>query len=124
MSPFYPVPLNMMLAEFLYLTVLPKKTLSVIILMQKIQLNSYKKRVIGTLRKDVFNLRLIFCSKHAGDLMNEYLPYYNKCRSHLTLKRDSQEGCDIYYKPSEKSRLKSVSVCGGLVYHYAWESMI
>lgn len=85
--------------------------------------NPVAERVIRTFREDVFNRILIFNSRHAETLMEEYLPYYNQNRTHLTLNKDSPEGREIEAKPAPDARIVGVPVLGGLLHHYRWQKV-
>lgn len=48
-------------------------------------------------------------------LMEEYLPYYNQYRTHLTLNKDSPEERKIQAKPHKGALVVGVPVFGGLL---------
>ena len=84
--------------------------------------NPVAERVIRTIREDVMDRTLIFGSRQACDLLEEYMAYYNGFRTHLTLCGDSPDGRPVDARPSNDAVLVTVPACDGLVNHYRWQA--
>ncbi len=54
--------------------------------------NAYAERVIGTLRRELFDHVIVFNERHLKRLMSSYLDYYHPWRTHQSLDRDAPDG--------------------------------
>ena len=57
--------------------------------------NPYAERVIGSIRRECLNHFIIFNENHLLKIMDEYAEYYNNCRTHLYLEKNSPLPRDI-----------------------------
>jgi transposase InsO family protein len=51
--------------------------------------NGLAERLIGSIRRDCLDHVVIFGEQHLRHLLNSYQEYYNKSRTHLSLKKDA-----------------------------------
>ena len=54
--------------------------------------NAYVERVIGTLRRELFDHVIVFNERHLNRLMSSYLDYYHPWRTHQFLDSDAPDG--------------------------------
>ncbi|MCA9499516.1 MAG: integrase core domain-containing protein [Nitrospira sp.] len=54
--------------------------------------NPYVERLIGSVRRECIDHLIIFDEHHLHRVLRNYLAYYHKCRTHLSLKKDAPEG--------------------------------
>ena len=54
--------------------------------------NAYVERVIGTLRRELFDHVIVLNERHLKRLMSSYLDYYHPWRTHQTLDGDAPDG--------------------------------
>ncbi len=57
--------------------------------------NAYVERVIGTLRRELFDHVIVRNERHLKRLMSSYLDYYHPWRTHQSLDRDAPDGRPI-----------------------------
>jgi transposase InsO family protein len=78
--------------------------------------NPYCERIIGTLRREVFDHVIVLNEAHALRLLKEYAAYYNGSRTHLGLEKDSPESRAI--ERESAGPVQSEEVLGGLHHRY------
>ena len=78
--------------------------------------NPFCKRVIGTLRRECLDHMIILNEKHLYNILHEYIfEYYNVCRTHMSLGKDSPE-----HRPVQKyGKIKAKPILGGLHHIYS-----
>ncbi len=54
--------------------------------------NAYVERLIGTLRRELFDHVIVLNERHLKRLMSSYLEYYHPWRTHQSLDRDAPDG--------------------------------
>ncbi len=54
--------------------------------------NAYVERVIGTLRRELFDHVIVLNERHVKRLMSSYLDYYHPWRTHQSLNSDAPDG--------------------------------
>ena len=54
--------------------------------------NAYVERVIGTLRRELFDHVIVLSEWHLKRLMSSYLDYYHPWRTHQSLNSDAPDG--------------------------------
>ena len=57
--------------------------------------NAYVERVIGTLRRELFDHVIVLNERHLKRLMSSYLDYYHPWRTHQSLDKDAPDGRPI-----------------------------
>ena len=78
--------------------------------------NPYVGRLIGTLRRECLDQVIILNSGHLRRTITEYLRYYHRWRTHLSLAMDAPESRAI--QRSDAGRVVEYSDVGGLHHHY------
>ena len=78
--------------------------------------NPYCERVVGSIRRDGLDHFIIVNEKHLLKILDEYVEYYNDCRTHLSLKKNSPIPGNIE-KPA-KGRVIAIPKVGGLHHLY------
>jgi putative transposase len=77
----------------------------------------YVERVIGSIRRDLFDHVIVLGEDHARRLLREYVRYYNESRTHLALDKDTpvhRERQTI----AVGDRVVGIPVLGGLHHRY------
>ena len=54
--------------------------------------NGYAERLIGSIRREYLDHVVVFGERHLANLLRSYQKYYNECRTHLSLGKDSPLG--------------------------------
>ena len=78
--------------------------------------NPYCERVIGSIRRECLNHCIILSENHLCRILKDYMDYYNNCRTHLSLDRNSPSLRDI--EPPSKGKVISIPQVGGLHHVY------
>jgi hypothetical protein len=78
--------------------------------------NPYCERVIGSIRRECLDHMIILSENHLCRILKDYMDYYNNCRTHLSLDRNSPSLRDI--KPPSKGKVISIPQVGGLHHVY------
>jgi len=78
--------------------------------------NPYCERVIGSIRRECFDHVIVLGEKHLLRIMREYVSYYNECRTHLSLGKDSPTSRTIEFRSSGK--IVAIPKVGGLHHLY------
>jgi putative transposase len=78
--------------------------------------NPYCERVIGNIRRDLLDHVIVLNDQHLMRLLKDYVSYYHRFRTHLSLEMD----CAIprAIQPSETGPVISIPEVGGLHHHY------
>jgi transposase InsO family protein len=78
--------------------------------------NAYVERVIGTLRRELFDHVIVFNERHLKRLMSSYLDYYHPWRTHQSLDRDTPDGRPVL--AAEPGNVVELSAVQGLHHVY------
>jgi putative transposase len=78
--------------------------------------NPYAERVIGSIRRECLKHLIIFNEKHLLKILDEYVKYYNNCRTHLSLNKNSPIPREVE-KP-EQDKVTAMPKVGGLRHLY------
>jgi putative transposase len=78
--------------------------------------NPYCERVIGSIRRECLDHFIILSGNHLCRILKDYMDYYNNCRTHLSLDRNSPSLRDI--EPPSKGKVISIPHTGGLHHLY------
>lgn len=78
--------------------------------------NPYCERVIGSIRRECLDHFIIPNENHLCRILKDYMDYYNNCRTHLSLDRNSPSLRDI--EPPSKGKVISIPQVGGLHHVY------
>jgi len=78
--------------------------------------NPYCERVIGSIRRECLDHCIILSENHLYRILKDYMDYYNNCRTHLSLKKNSPAPRNVE-KP-EEGKVVSIPKVGGLHHLY------
>jgi len=78
--------------------------------------NPYCERVIGSIRRECLDHCIFLSEDHLCRILKDYMDYYNNCRTHLSLDRNSPSLRDI--EPLSKGKVISIPQAGGLHHVY------
>ena len=78
--------------------------------------NPYCERVIGSIRRDMLDHVIVLNERHLKRLLTEYVSYYYRFRTHLSLDMDCPEPRAV--EPPETGVVIAVPELGGLHHHY------
>ena len=79
--------------------------------------NPIAERIIGTLRRECLNHVIVSNERHLRRLLKEYVDYYHRSRTHLSLDKDPPEPRDIESRTN--GNVVSFPVLGGLHHRYS-----
>jgi len=77
--------------------------------------NPYCERVIATLRRECTDHVIVLSQRHLRRILRDYLDYYHRFRTHLSLEKDAPAGRDVEPGAGEVIALPTV---GGLHHRY------
>ena len=78
--------------------------------------NPYVERLIGTLRRECLDHVVVLNETHLRRLLRQYLIYYHRARTHLSLDKDAPEPRLV--ERLEQSRIVETPMVGGLHHRY------
>jgi putative transposase len=78
--------------------------------------NPYVERLIGTLRRELFNHVIVLNEAHLRRLLTEYLAYYHEARTHQGLEENAPRPREI--EPPERGPVLGTPHVGGLHHGY------
>ena len=78
--------------------------------------NPYVERVIGTLRRECLDHMVVFNDTHLCRLLRDYLIYYHRARTHLSLDKDAPEPRLVEHP--DQGRIVEIPMVGGLHHRY------
>ena len=78
--------------------------------------NPYVERVIGSIRRECLDYVIIVNERHLRRVLNEYLDYYHRDRTHLGLEKDCPEPREV--EPPGRGKIRRRSILGGLHHRY------
>ena len=78
--------------------------------------NPYAERVIGSIRRECLDHFIVLGERHLMRVLTEYAEYYNNCRTHLSLKKNSPNPRNI--EKAEKGEVVPIPKVGGLHHLY------
>ncbi len=79
--------------------------------------NPYCERIIGSIRRDCLDHVIIFDEAHLRRILESYLDYYHRCRTHLSLDKDCPDPRST--DPPENGNVVAIPQVGGLHNLYA-----
>jgi putative transposase len=77
--------------------------------------NPYVERVIGSLRRECLNHLIVLNETHLRRIVQAYLAYYHRTRTHLALKKDAPDGRP---SPAAFGTIVATPEVGGLHHRY------
>jgi len=78
--------------------------------------NPYAERLIGSIRRECLDQVMVFSEGHLRRLLANYLRYYHRWRTHLSLAMDCPEPRPV--SPPERGSVVAFPEVGGLHHHY------
>ena len=78
--------------------------------------NPYVERLIGTLRRECLDHVVVLNETHLRRLLSQYLIYYHRARTHLSLDKDAPEPRLV--ERLEQARIVETPMVGGLHHRY------
>jgi putative transposase len=78
--------------------------------------NPYVERLIGTLRRECLDHVVVLNEVHLRHLLRDYLAYYHRARTHLSLEKDSPEPRPV--ERLDQGRIVETPMVGGLHHRY------
>jgi transposase InsO family protein len=77
--------------------------------------NGYVERVIGSIRRECLDHIIVTGEQKLRRIMQSYVDYYNRARTHLALRKDAPSGRRV----ERRGGIRSAPVLGGLHHRYA-----
>jgi len=84
--------------------------------------NPYVERVIGSIRRECLNHTIIIGERHLRRVVANYVRYYNRARTHLSLEKDSPDPRPVHNM--RRGRIVWRRHCGGLHHEYRREAAL
>ncbi len=81
------------------------------------KMNGHVERLVGSLRRELFDHVIVLNEAHATRLLREFQAWYNEDRPHLALAKDAPEHRPV--EPPEMGEVISLPRLGGLHHRYA-----
>jgi transposase InsO family protein len=78
--------------------------------------NPYVERLIGTLRRECLDHIVVLNETHLRRLLSQYLIYYHRARTHLSLDKDAPEPRLVEH--SDQGVIVQIPMVGGLHHRY------
>jgi putative transposase len=75
------------------------------------------ERLIGTLRRECLDHMVVLNETHLRRLLRDYLAYYHRCRTHLSLDKDCPEPRAV--QRPDLGRIVETPLVGGLHHRYS-----
>jgi transposase InsO family protein len=79
--------------------------------------NPYVERLIGTLRRECLDHVVVLNETHLRRLLRDYLPYYHRCRTHLSLEKDAPAPRPV--ERPDQGEVIEMPMVGGLHHRYS-----
>jgi transposase InsO family protein len=79
--------------------------------------NGYVERLIGSIRRDLFDHVIVLGERHLHRLLGDYLAYYHHDRTHLGLDKDAPIHRDVE-PPDRGAKIVALPRVGGLHHRY------
>ena len=76
--------------------------------------NGYVERVIGSIRRECLDHVIVLNESHLRSVLDDYISYYNKYRTHLGINKDSPEGRPV----QATGRIDKILMVNGLHNYY------
>ena len=78
--------------------------------------NPYVERIIGSIRRECLDHVIVLNERHLKRVISNYLDYYHRWRTHLSLEMDAPDPRSI--QGPERGRIVEFPEVGGLHHHY------
>jgi putative transposase len=81
------------------------------------RMNCFVERLIGTIRRELFDHVIVSSERHARRLLREFQVWYKEDRTHLALEKDAPDHRPV--EPPEMGEVISLNRLGGLHHRYS-----
>jgi len=81
--------------------------------------NAFAERLIGSIRHECLDHMIVLNEEHLRSILCEYLDYYHRDRTHLSLGKDTPLGRTVERRP-ESGKVVALARLGGLHHRYEW----
>ena len=81
------------------------------------KMNCYAERLIGTIRRELFDHVIVASERHARRLLRDFQVWYNEDRLHFALEKDAPDYRPV--EPPEMGEVISLTRLGGLHHRYS-----
>jgi putative transposase len=78
--------------------------------------NPFAERLIGSIRRECLNHVLVLSERHLRNILIEYVSYYHRTRTHLSLAKDAPDGRPV--EPPAMGKVMPICEVGGLHHRY------
>ncbi len=78
--------------------------------------NPYVERLIGSVRRECLNHVIVLNERHLRRILDSYIDYYHRSRTHLSLGKDPPEGRSVH--PGGGGKIVAFPQVGGLHHRY------
>ena len=78
--------------------------------------NGYVERLIGSIRRECLDHVIVLGERHLRRILQSYLAYYQRSRTHLSLAKDAPDERPI--QPPEMGEVIEIAEVGGLHHRY------
>ena len=78
--------------------------------------NPFAERVIGSIRRDCLDHVIVLNERHLRRILREYFGYYHRCRTHLSLSKDSPKPRTV--EPPDLGKVTAFTFVGGPHHRY------
>ena len=75
------------------------------------------ERLIGTLRRECLDQVIVWNETHLRRLLRDYLTYYHRCRTHLSLEKEAPEPRPV--ERPDQGEVIEMPMVGGLHHRYS-----
>ena len=75
------------------------------------------ERLIGTLRRECLDHVVVLNETHLRRVLRDYLTYYHRCRTHLSLEKDAPEPRPV--ERPDQDEVIEMPMVGGLHHRYS-----
>ena len=76
--------------------------------------NGHLERLIGSIRRECLDHRVVFGEADLRRVLKAYASYYNGIRTHLSLEKDAP----LFRRRQTLGNIVSIPILGGLHHHY------
>ena len=76
--------------------------------------NGYVERVIGSIKRECLDHVIVMNENHLRSVLDDYISYYNKYRTHLGIKKDSHEERPV----QDTGTINKIPFVNGLHHYY------
>ena len=83
--------------------------------------NTFVERLIGSIRRECLDHKVILNETHLRRVLSRYFDYYHSDRTHYALGKDTPFERPVQSKPEQRSKVIELPRVGGLHHRYEWK---